>query len=257
MNESMTALTDALIAARRSNRTLDAAPWTDTLQDAAQAYELQDAVAAALDWFGDDGAAPGHWKSGGGSRSLTLTHAPLPPSGVRQSTANFDDLVFHTPGIESEIALRLARDVTPAQAAKLDHGNAASLIDAMAVSVEIVDSRWQDLASTPALLRLADSQVHGALVLGNWQPYAAIDWASQRCETRVGDAELVVREGTHPLADPAWLLPAWLRHITRHGQTARAGTVVTTGSWVGVLPCRRGDQVTAEFPGIGAVRLRV
>ena len=105
----MTALADALIAARRSNRTLDAAPWTDALQDAAQAYEVQDAVAAALDWFGDEGAVPGHWKSGGGSRSVTLTHAPLPPSGVRQSPANFDDLVFHTPGIESEIALRLGQ----------------------------------------------------------------------------------------------------------------------------------------------------
>ncbi|MBT2334480.1 fumarylacetoacetate hydrolase family protein [Variovorax paradoxus] len=253
----MTALADALIAARRNNRTLDAAPWTDALQHATQAYEVQDAVAAALGWFGGDGAVPRHWKSGGGSRSATLTHAPLPPAGVRQSPADFNDLAFHTPGIESEIALRLGQDVTPAQAAKLDHGDAASLIDAMAVSVEIVDSRWQDLAATPALLRLADSQVHGALVLGEWQLYAAVDWASQRCETKVGGAEAVVREGTHPLADPAWLLPTWLRHVTRHGRTAPAGTVVTTGSWVGIVPCRRGDQVTAGFPGIGSVRLIV
>jgi 2-keto-4-pentenoate hydratase len=256
MNSQMTALAEALISARRSNRVLDAAPWTDALQDAAQAYGVQDAVASALGWF-ETGAVPGCWKSGGGSRSATLTHAPLPPHGVRTSPADFGDLVFHAPGIEAEIALRLGEDVTPAMAAKLDHGNAASLIDAMAVSVEIVDSRWQDLAATPALLRLADSQVHGALVLGEWQPYAAVDWASQRCETKIGDAETVVREGTHPLADPAWLLPTWLRHVTRHGQTAPAGTVVTTGSWVGVLPCRRGDQVTAEFPGIGAVRLNV
>lgn len=252
----MTALADALIAARQSNRTLEAAAFTDTLQDATQAYEVQDAVASALGWF-QGGTVPGHWKSGGGSRSATLTHAPLPPAGVRQSPANFDDLAFHTPGIEAEIALRLGKDVTPAMAAKLDHNDAASLIDAMAVSVEIVDSRWQDLAATPALLRLADSQVHGALVIGEWQPYAAVDWASQRCETKVGNAETVVREGTHPLADPAWLLPSWLRHVTRHGQTVPAGTVVTTGSWVGVLPCRRGDQVSAEFAGIGAVRLRV
>ena len=254
MTPDQKALTEALIAARQANRTLDATPWTDALQDATQAYEVQDAVAAALGWF--DGV-PKTWKSGGGSRSATLTHAPLPPSGVRQSPANFSDLTFHTPGIEAEIALRLGQDVTPAQAAALDHDNSAALIDAMAVSVEIVDARWQDLAATPALLRLADSQVHGALVLGEWQPYAAVDWASQRCETKIGDAETVVREGTHPLADPAWLLPIWLRHLTRHGQTVPAGTVVTTGSWVGVLPCRRGDQVTAEFPGIGAVRLSV
>ncbi|SCX66730.1 fumarylacetoacetate hydrolase family protein [Variovorax sp. EL159] len=256
MTPSQTALTDALVAARRGNRTLDATPWTDTLGNDTQAYEVQDAVAAALGWFGAT-ALPRTWKSGGGSRSATLTHAPLPPAGVRQSPADFSDLVFHTPGIEAEIALRLGSDVTPAQAAKLDHPDAASLIDAMAVSVEIVDARWQDLPTTPALLRLADSQVHGALVLGEWRPYAAVDWASQRCETKVGHADTVVRVGTHPLSDPAWLLPIWLRHLTRHGQTVPAGTVVTTGSWVGVLPCRRGDQVTAEFPGIGAVRLSV
>jgi len=256
MNPSQTALTDALVAARRGNRTLDATPWLDTLETAAQAYEVQDAVASALGWF-ESQPVPRAWKSGGGSRSATLTHAPLPPEGVRQSPADFSDLVFHTPGIEAEIALRLGQDVTPARAATLDHESSAALIDAMAVSVEIVDARWQDLPSTPALLRLADSQVHGALVLGEWKPFAAVDWASQRCETKIGNAEVVVREGTHPLADPAWLLPIWLRHITRNGRTAPAGTVVTTGSWVGVLPCRRGDQVTAEFPGIGAVRLIV
>jgi 2-keto-4-pentenoate hydratase len=51
MNPSQTALTDALVAARRGNRTLDASPWTDALATAEQAYEVQDAVAAALGWF--------------------------------------------------------------------------------------------------------------------------------------------------------------------------------------------------------------
>lgn len=256
MNSSQTALTDALVAARSGNCILDASPWTDALADANQAYEVQDAVAAALGWF-DGQRVPGAWKSGGASRTATLTHAPLPPAGVRQSGADFSDMVFHTPGIESEIALRLGQNVTPEQAASLNHANAASVVDAMAVSVEIVDARWQDLAATPALLRLADSQVHGALAVGDWVPYAAIDWAKQRCEAKVGGAETVVREGTHPLADPTWLLPTWLRHITRNGQTAPKGTVVTTGSWVGVLPCRRGDQVTAAFPGVGVLRLSV
>ena len=256
MTPSMTALANALIQARQSNQTLDATPWLNTLETADQAYEVQDAVASALAWFGGQ-TVPRYWKSGGASRSATLTHRPLPPAGVRTGPADFGDMAFHVPGIEAEIALRLGQDVTPAMAAKLDHGDAASLIDAMSVSVEIVDSRWQDLAATPALLRLADSQVHGALAIGEWQPYAAVDWASQRCETKVGSADTLVREGTHPLADPAWLLPVWLRHVTRHGQTAPAGTVVTTGSWIGIVPCSRGDQVAVEFAGIGALRLSV
>ena len=48
MNSSLNALSDALVAARRGNRTLDATPWLDTLETATQAYEVQDAVAAAL-----------------------------------------------------------------------------------------------------------------------------------------------------------------------------------------------------------------
>ncbi|MDH6594294.1 2-keto-4-pentenoate hydratase [Variovorax sp. TBS-050B] len=256
MTPSTTALAEALANARRTHQTLDATPWLATLENADQAYQVQDAVAASLGWFADE-SAPRTWKSGGASRNAVLTHAPLPPAGVRAAPADFSDLVFHVPGIESEIALRLGREVTPAMAAALDHADAAALVDAMAVSVEIVDSRWQDLAATPALLRLADSQVHGALAIGEWKPYAAIDWTSQRCETRIGSAEPVVRQGTHPMGDPAWLLPVWLRHLTRHGRTVPAGTVVTTGSWVGILPCRRGDQVTVAFDGIGALRLSV
>jgi 2-keto-4-pentenoate hydratase len=256
MTPKQTALAQVLIQARQSNKTLDATPWLDALENATEAYEVQDAVAAALGWLAD-GAAPRAWKSGGASRSATLTHAPLPPAGVRTAPADFGDIHFHAPGIEAEIALRLGRDVTPDMAASLDAAGATALVDAMAVSIEIVDSRWQDLAATPALLRLADSQVHGALAIGEWKPFAAVEWASQRCETTVGNAEPVVRQGTHPLGDPAWLLPAWLRHLTRHGRTVPAGSIVTTGSWVGILPCRRGDQVTVAFDGIGALRLSV
>jgi 2-keto-4-pentenoate hydratase len=180
-----------------------------------------------------------------------LTHAPLPPAGVRASPADFSDMHFNAPGIESEIALRLGEAVTPERAASLTPEGATALIDAMAVSIEIVDSRWKDPADATALLRLADQQSHGALVLGEWVPYAARDWTTQRCETRIGNQAPDLRTGAHSLGDPAWLLPIWLRHVTRDGATVTAGTVVTTGSWVGVLPVSKGDAVTVEFPGIG------
>jgi len=50
------------------------------------------------------------------------------------------------------------------------------------------------------------------------------------------DAAPTERIGTHSLRDPAWVLPQWLRHATRHGATLPAGTVVTTGTWAGVVP---------------------
>lgn len=248
-----TAITQALAAAWRDGVATSAQPWANALGDAAAAYAVQDALAQALRWFGP--GLPQHWKSGGPNRQAVLTHAPLPPAGVRPSPARFADMQFHTIGIEGEIALRLGQAVTPAQADALVPAHAGTLVDAMAVSVEIVDSRWQENAGAPALLKLADMQSHGALALGEWLPYGARDWAVQHCEARIGAAAPVVRTGTHPLGDPAWLLPAWLQHATRHGQTVPAGTVVTTGSWVGMLPAARGDAVVVEFPGLGRVEL--
>ena len=49
----------------------------------------------------------------------------------------------------------------------------------------------------------------------------------------------------------SWLLAPWLRHATRGGQTVPGGTVVTTGTWCGMLSAAVGDLVTARFEGVG------
>ena len=254
-----TALAQALVAARRQQQRLVAAAWAQALQDPAQAYAVQDAVAAELAWFLL--APPSHWKSGGASRDTVLSHAPLPPAGVRASPAQFAQWPMHGRAIEAEIALRLGRAVSPAQAAALqaDPQPAAidALIDALAVSIEICDSRWHEGAQAPALLRLADLQSHAGLALGDWQPYQRRDWTTQRCEVQIGVQPPVVRRGTHSLADPAWLLPQWLCHATRDGHSVAAGTVVTTGSWIGMLPAQEGDAVQVAFDGIGAASLQL
>jgi len=225
------------------------------LHDAAGAYRVQDEVARAMGWF--DGDAPSAWKSGGPSRAAALTHAPLPPAGVRPSPTSFDDLRLHAPGIEAEVALRLRDDVSPARAAALRDEDVDALVAAMMVSIEVVDSRWLEGGAAPALLRLADLQSHGALALGPAVPYTRRDWARQTCVVTIGPNAPVTCTGTHALGNPAWLLPAWLRHATRDGQAVPAGSVVTTGTWVGVLPAHAGDDVTVEFEGIGRAALRL
>jgi 2-keto-4-pentenoate hydratase len=66
---------------------------------------------------------------------------------------------------------------------------------------------------------------------------------------------MAAAQGRHALGHPAAVLPAWLRHATQgiQGETrvVRAGTVVTTGSWVGTLPVQRGDTVEVDFAGLG------
>ncbi len=249
------AAVQALVQARRSHQTTPAAAVP--LPDAAAAYAVQAGVAQALGWF--DAGAARYWKSGGPSRDAVLTHAPLPPAGVWASPADARERSwpFHFRGIEAEIALRLAHDVDAALAGTLDAATASALIDAMCVSIELVDSRWSEGRNAPPLAKLADLQLHGALVLGEWVAFAARDWATQTCVLSIGAAAPQTFRGTHSMGDPAFVLPAWLRHATRHGNVLRAGTVVTTGTWCGLPLAAAGDRVIAEFPGIGRAAVQL
>ena len=239
----------ALMRARSNHSLINANALAQALPSAEQAYAVQMAVARQQGWYLD--APPMHWKSGGASRQAELTHAPLPLGGIWPSPASCGDWPFAMRGIEAEIALRLGRSVDPALARTLAPEDARDLVDAMTVSIEIVDSRWQQGMAAPALLKLADLQSHGALVLGDWVPYQALDWSRQVCRVLVGDQAEVVRVGAHSLGDPAWLLPQWLRQACVMYGTVPAGTVVTTGTWVGILPGQRGDHVRVVFDGIG------
>jgi len=140
-------------------------------------------------------------------------------------------------------------------------GDCAALVDAMAVGIEVVESRWLQQFAAPPLLLMADQLCHGALVLGAWQPCdllrAAPDWTQQVCRMRIGNGETSVHTGTHSLADPAWLLSDWLRHATMQYGTLAAGTVVTTGSWVGLARARAGDTVHVQFDAVGEAWLQL
>lgn len=249
------AVIEALLQARRTLQPADATPLLNALVAPDDANLVQTAVANELGWFDADGVAL-TWKSGGASRSASLGHSPLPPTGVWASPADARPWPFRLRYIEAEIALRLGEAVDARLAASIDEDSAPSLVDAMCVSIEIVDSRWQQGLQAPPLLRMADVQSHGALVLGAWVPYAPRDWTQQRCEVRIGGALHEFR-GTHSLHDPAFVLVQWLRHATQDGAVLPAGTVVTTGSWCGALEAQAGDAVRVVFDGVGEAAVQL
>jgi 2-keto-4-pentenoate hydratase len=249
------AVADALLQAHRSTVPADAAPWSQALVDVDDAQAVQHRVAQAAGWFA--GQVPRYWKSGAPHRDAAATHAPLPPQGVWASPADARSWPFHLRVVEAEIALRLRQPVDAVLAGTLDRDSARSLVDAMAVSIEVVDSRWQQGIDAPALLRMADMQLHGALVLGEWVPFAPRDWSQQVCHVKVGTQPVMECRGSHPCGDPAWVLLDWLRDATRSGQTLAAGSVVTTGSWNPLLRAQPGDAVSVTFEGIGAASLQL
>lgn len=255
MNNPIEQVAQALLAARREHVPADAAPLADALTESAQAFAVQDAVARGAGMLG--AGFPRYWKTGATGRDGVAPHAALPPAGVWPAGADARAWPFHHRLIEAEIALRLGRDVAPAEAASLTEQDALALVDAMTVSIELVDFRWRQAAQAAPLLKLADLQSHGALVLGEWQPFQQRDWARQLCVVKIGSGPEREFRGTHSVGDPARLFAPWLRHASRHGDTVPAGTIVTTGTWCGMLQAAAGDLVTVRFEGVGQASVQL
>ena len=236
-------LADLLIRARRDRRPFDAAEIGGELAGADEAYRVQDAVAAAMGWF--PGARPTAWKVGASKPGDTPIAVPLPTQGVVSSPARFPAGSFHSIRIESEIAFRFGSGVARGDDWK-------SWVDELCVTIEVVDTRIADIANASALVRLADAQQHGALVVGTAIPRRDLDWAALRAIVRRNGNVVADTRGGHPLGDPSVLLPWFVRHVAARGHELRAGDLVTAGTWAGMIPALPGDAVDVEFQDVGS-----
>jgi len=244
----------ALVAARHTGVAADASPWSATHLAAEDIYRIQDKVAQEMGWS-DAPGQPTFWKGGGPSVGAEATFAPLPRPWVRPAPGPFRTQDFHRIAIEIEVAFRLARDVDAPDLASRAVHDPASFLDAMAVSIELVDSRWQGHVAAPSDLRQADLQSNGALVTGDWTPLRPVDWAAQVAHLEIDGKAVGSYTGAHPAGDPLWFAPQWLAHaVARHGSLAE-GSVLTTGSWCGLVWLEGRAEVTARFDGIGEARL--
>ncbi len=252
-------IADAIVSARKNHLPADASPFMDLLHSTDDAYAVQKLVLKKLQ--AADPALALAWKTGGPNRSSEQTHAALLNEGILKSGVNMSDWPLNIRIIEIEIALRLNRAITSEVAAVLTHETSKQLIDAMTVSIEVVDSRWKQAGAAQALLKLADMQTHGALVLGDWIPYRSSDhsrdWLKQNASVKIGDQPIAHFVGTHTLQDPTYVLPAWLKYACAEGHTIPAGTIVTTGSWCGMPFAKKGNLIVAEFDGIGKTTVQL
>lgn len=253
-SDRIEAVVQSLLRAHRGGPAADDQALRDCVTCADDAYAVQDRVVAAL---GEPAGGPRYWKSGAPSTSQPLKHAPLPSRGVRAAGASLGGLHLRRRWIEAEVALRTGREVGAAEAQRLTPGDAPDLVDGMCVSIEVLDSRWAGGRDAPPLLRQADLLMHAALVLGEFVPFTARAWGRQECHVRVGIARRQSFRGTLGLGDPAFVLPAWMRHATRNGASVPEGAVVSTGTWCGLLDAKEGDLVAIEFPGIGSASVQL
>jgi 2-keto-4-pentenoate hydratase len=233
--------------ARRSGIRIGALPETARPAGLAEAHAIQDATSAAL---GDPVAG---WKvaitpAGEVMRGAILASRMLAsPAALRAS-------LVPMLGIEAEIAFRFDRDLPPREA---DYSEAEIAGAATALAaIEVVDSRFESYKDTPLLDRTADCMSNGALVSGTARAdWRTIDLAGLEATLTVNGAVVVQKRGGHATGDP--IRPAVpLVNALRRSGGVRAGQVITTGTYTGLVFVQPGDHVVAEFAGFGSAEIR-
>lgn len=224
-------LAQRLAIAWQHGQALD--PAEVMVADAAGAAAVQRALWQAL---APTRTTPMAWKVGSAGPASPITCAPLP--GVLPTGSALTGPVFKRRGIELELALRLSRDIDdPERLARA--GSAAACIASVHAALEVVESRVAGWPQAPALVKLADLQSHGALVLGeaaDWRPADGLPRLQALAATLDVDGTRAADTlGGHPAPDLCRLLAALAQQAAERGWPLRAGTVITTGSCTGMV----------------------
>ena len=235
-----------LLCAARGGTPVHELPQSCRPQSDADAYQIQDAVIRQLE------EVIGGWKVGAASATTTAFCAPICKSMIRPSPASYSAMELRIIGIEAEIAFRLGRDL-PARAKPYDRAEVTAGVSLHPV-IEVVDSRYADFRSLDRLSILSDNFSNGGLVYGA----AVADWDSHD----LSRTTIMVTEDGEPFADsrrgvprdPIGALLDFANLMNGRGG-AKAGMLVTTGSWTGMVFTKRGARIAADFGPLGRVEV--
>jgi 2-oxo-3-hexenedioate decarboxylase/2-keto-4-pentenoate hydratase len=256
----ISAAAQTIAAARRTRTPLkplagDAAPRTE-----AEGYQIQAALRDML--TADFGAAIGY--KIGCTSAVMQQYIGIPhpcggsvfAHGVHQSGASLRHGDYIRVGVECEIAVRLARDLPPAQA-PFTADSVAAAIDAYLPAIEIVDDRYVEWQTMGAPILVADDFFAAGSVLGKPVPRsAAPDLLQVTGRALINGQEVARGTGADVLGHPHNPL-AWLaNHLAADGKGLRAGEIVLTGSLVKTIWLNAGERVMMELDGLGSVGAR-
>jgi 2-keto-4-pentenoate hydratase len=251
------AAANTIAAARRARTPLkplapDAAPNTE-----AEGYRIQAALRDLL--AADFGSAVGY--KIGCTSAVMQQYMGIPhpcggsvfARGVHASPAALRHGDYVRVGVECEIAVRLARDLVPAQA-PFTAESVAAAIEAYIPAIEIVDDRYVEWQTIGAPTLVADDFFAAGCVLGQPLARAAAPNLSQVIGRALINGQEIARgSGADVLGHPHNPL-AWLaNHLAASGKSLRAGEIVLTGSLVKTIWLEPGDAVVMELDGLGRV----
>ena len=249
---------EQVVAARLGRHRLKRLAGAETLADG---YAVQQRANAALE--GHLGPRVGH-KIGGTTEVMRrYINVPEPLAGevfARQVHAD-GALVrrsdFVRLGIETEIAVRLGRDLPP-RGEPYHRADVADAVDACLASIELVDDRYDGFSTIGGPTQIADNAFDAGAVLGT--PYAAwreLDLAALAGRTWQDGRLLAEGRGEallgHPLDALAWLA----NKRSELGRGLAGGTFVTLGTITPVVWVDAPASFRIEIEALGAVSVTV
>nr|WP_294518063.1 hypothetical protein [uncultured Rhodopila sp.] len=207
---------------------------------------------------------PGGFKIGAtGSRMQAYLGVDSPIGGfmrdadVYRGHAELRFADFVRPGVECEVAVRLAADLPPGPCS---FERALAAVGEFIAGIEIVDNRYGDIAVLGTPMLVADQMYHAAAVTGD---QGGVDWRTLDIGALRGRISLdtgFADEGVtgdllgHPLNGLALLAAS---PVAAAFGGLKAGQVVMLGSVTPPVWLSGPAVVTVEFPPLPAVTLRL
>ena len=176
-------------------------------------------------------------------------------SGVYASPANVGYDSYVHPGVECEIAVRLATDL-PVDAAPYSAEQVAEAVGACMAAIEIVDNRYVDWRSLDTPTLIADDFFQAGIVLGPGDPeWRRFDLAALAGTMAINGQQRGRGLGGDVLGHPFTALTWLANQLAAHGVGLCSGHVVLTGSVVATQWVARGDQVRVDVEGLGSAEV--
>lgn len=244
--EAIEAAAEALAGARQTGRLIDGLPPEMRPATAVEAHAIQDATLRRM------GVATGALKVNAFPQG-GFVRGTVPADRVLASPARIS-IGAGICGLESEIAFLFPEGVPPREA-PWRRDEAAALAAALP-AFDVVESRFTRFMERSQLERTADCLSAGWFIRGavrrDWQQ---IDLTGPELRIDNGGRAIFDAIGRHPLADPFLPVLRWLEAHRAEG--CAAGTIVTTGSYAGLIKIAAGDRLTARFAGFAPIELEV
>jgi 2-keto-4-pentenoate hydratase len=250
----MSELADRLARARAEARALEVGNGASQVGSVAEAYRVQDALAAAA------GTVRG-WKVSAlipeqqrGYPTNRPVAGPLFAPFFHASPASVMRARFVTPLLECEIAYRLDRDL-PARVQPYDRTEIEEAVEALVPAIEIADCRWPAEASD--LLKLADDMGNGAFVAGEpVRHWRGIDLRGREVVLSHDGNEIARGPCARILGDPLMGVVGLANAQPLPAGGLKRGQIVTTGTCITPVAMKAGKYV-ADFGALGRAEMTV